>query len=55
MKTGMLLMKSNYKIFRLTGKPPYVTGRCGHPLGSDFAGPCQFGAQVAVVDWDPER
>jgi NAD(P)-dependent dehydrogenase (short-subunit alcohol dehydrogenase family) len=49
-------MKSNYKtLFELTGKTAVVTGAVGI-LGQRFCrGLAEFGAQVAVVDLDPER
>jgi NAD(P)-dependent dehydrogenase (short-subunit alcohol dehydrogenase family) len=50
------LMKSSYKsLFDLTGKTAVVTGAVGI-LGQRFCrGLAEFGAQVAVVDLDPER
>lgn len=49
-------MKSSYKtLFELTGKTAIVTGAVGI-LGQRFCrGLAEFGAQVAVVDLDPER
>lgn len=49
-------MKSNYKnLFDLTGKTAVVTGAVGI-LGQRFCrGLAEFGAQVAVVDLDPDR
>ncbi len=49
-------MKSTYKtLFELTGKTAVVTGAVGI-LGQRFCrGLAEFGAQVAVVDLDPDR
>ena len=49
-------MKSHYKsLFELTGKTAIVTGAVGI-LGQRFCrGLAEFGAQVAVVDLDPDR
>ena len=49
-------MKSSYRsLFELTGKTAIVTGAVGI-LGQRFCrGLAEFGAQVAVVDLDPER